>query len=388
VCSRLDSGKCKQATVTLHVLLAGHPESKAGSSGGARKPSDDDPQGTQSNNETAASRTKGGKPSASAAAGAKWRPARGPASRAGTPQRLKAPLLQGAPLSEAPPLTAAVQQQPTSATVPQPPGVASELEGGLGRPAAAEEVPWSLGSTAAVMLAWVVSSIAVSVASVQLEPSLLGLLAPIDPGILPASEETLDTLDLFLLEVMDVAVLGVVLGAALRRYPSLGSFFPLSWQSWQTWVRPLALWGGLALVALWPDILDLAVGAAAGELALPSQGWVVFPLELASTAVLAPIYEELVFRGFLLQSLKKCLPQWASLLTSTLLFRLGHENANPVDFVFDFVTDLPLGIVCLTTKSLWPSIFLHGFWNGTLVLSKDLLPPLPEDYWFLSYLYD
>lgn len=110
------------------------------------------------------------------------------------------------------------------------------------------------------------------------------------------------------------------------------------------------------------ELLDL-VGKTRGPFALP--------LLFLTVAVVAPCFEELMFRGFLLPFLSQ---QWKSLrggvlmalLTTSLLFGLIHLQpaAIPTLSTLGFV----LGLAVLRTGNLLTAILVHSLWNGSVFL--------------------
>jgi membrane protease YdiL (CAAX protease family) len=80
---------------------------------------------------------------------------------------------------------------------------------------------------------------------------------------------------------------------------------------------------------------------------------------LVGAVLIAPLGEELVFRGYLFNLWKIRIGVWRSLIFSTLLFGLLHwQNtvfAIPLGFIF--------ALVYLRYDSLWPGIFLHALYN-------------------------
>jgi membrane protease YdiL (CAAX protease family) len=91
-------------------------------------------------------------------------------------------------------------------------------------------------------------------------------------------------------------------------------------------------------------------------------------LTFISLVILPPIAEELLFRGFLFEGLKKAMPAlYAGLLTS-VLFASAHllEGVGGLFWVgaIDiFILSLVLVYLKQKTKSLWPGIFLHAVFN-------------------------
>nr|XP_043634894.1 uncharacterized protein LOC122605993 isoform X2 [Erigeron canadensis] len=79
-------------------------------------------------------------------------------------------------------------------------------------------------------------------------------------------------------------------------------------------------------------------------------------------SVCAPIWEEVVFRGFLLPSLTRYMPVWCSILVSSLAFALAHFNMQrmlPLVFL-----GIVMGTVFTRSRNLLPSMLLHSLWNA------------------------
>ena len=103
------------------------------------------------------------------------------------------------------------------------------------------------------------------------------------------------------------------------------------------------------------DLLDKSQGLAFAGLIL-------------SVAVGAPIVEELFFRGLLLRSLQRRLPDWAAVALSAVAFGIAHGSALPVDAVLLVMISLTvfgaiLAVMALRTGRLGPSIVTHAVFN-------------------------
>ena len=85
-------------------------------------------------------------------------------------------------------------------------------------------------------------------------------------------------------------------------------------------------------------------------------------LAFISLVIIAPIAEEVLFRGYLLAKLKKYAPVWLAVLLTSLLFGIVHFQWNVGIDVF--VLSLVLCFLRLVSGSLWPSIMLHMLKNG------------------------
>ena len=101
-------------------------------------------------------------------------------------------------------------------------------------------------------------------------------------------------------------------------------------------------------------------------------------LTFFSLVILPPIAEELLFRGFLFEGLKKSMPViYAGILTS-IIFAAAHlpEGASGpfwVGALDVFILSLVLVYLKQKTKSLWPGIFLHAIKNMVAFVSLFLL---------------
>jgi membrane protease YdiL (CAAX protease family) len=103
------------------------------------------------------------------------------------------------------------------------------------------------------------------------------------------------------------------------------------------------------------DLLDKSQGLAFAGLIL-------------SVAVGAPIVEELFFRGLLLRSLQRRVPDWAAVAVSAVAFGIAHGSALPVDAVVLVMVSLTvfgaiLAVMALRTGRLGPGIVTHAVFN-------------------------
>ncbi|KAL5551948.1 hypothetical protein UlMin_002124 [Ulmus minor] len=83
-------------------------------------------------------------------------------------------------------------------------------------------------------------------------------------------------------------------------------------------------------------------------------------------SVCAPVWEEIVFRGFLLPSLTKYMPVWCAIMVSSVVFALAHFNIQrmlPLIFL-----GVVMGVVFARSRNLLPSMLLHSLWNGFVFL--------------------
>ena len=88
--------------------------------------------------------------------------------------------------------------------------------------------------------------------------------------------------------------------------------------------------------------------------------------------VAAPVLEELLFRGVILQGLLKNQRPWAAIAQSALLFGLIHVN--PAQSLRAALMGLLLGWLYYRTRSLWLCMAMHSLNNMTAFLAMWLAP--------------
>ncbi len=95
-------------------------------------------------------------------------------------------------------------------------------------------------------------------------------------------------------------------------------------------------------------------------------------LSLFVTVILAPLAEELLFRGITMRKAEKIMPFMAANILQAILFGIYHGNL--IQGTYAFAMGLILGFVVEYFHSIWASILLHAFVNG----SAELLSHLPQ----------
>lgn len=84
-------------------------------------------------------------------------------------------------------------------------------------------------------------------------------------------------------------------------------------------------------------------------------------------AVVAPVVEELIFRGLILQGFRRNYNGFVAVFMSALLFALFHLN--PWQFPATFILGLLLGWIMLKTNSILLAILGHSINNSLVLLS-------------------
>lgn len=103
-------------------------------------------------------------------------------------------------------------------------------------------------------------------------------------------------------------------------------------------------------------------------------------LSTIATLVLAPLSEELIFRGLTLHYLKKTgLAFWAVNFIQAALFGISHLN--PIQGIYAFLLGLVLGWLCKSFKNLTAPMLFHMFFNFAGTYLASLLEAVPESKW-------
>lgn len=89
---------------------------------------------------------------------------------------------------------------------------------------------------------------------------------------------------------------------------------------------------------------------------------------LVVSVIVAPICEEMFFRGFVFMGLLRVMPVWGAILLSAFLFATAHVDLG--SFAVLFIIGIALAFVRWRTRSLWPSVLLHLLNNaiGTVLI--------------------
>ena len=88
--------------------------------------------------------------------------------------------------------------------------------------------------------------------------------------------------------------------------------------------------------------------------------------------LIGPISEELIFRGAILDRLYLAFPFWAANLLQALLFGIYHMNL--VQGIYAFVLGAVLGLVRVSTGTIFASIGTHIIFNATSYVLQLVFP--------------
>ena len=103
---------------------------------------------------------------------------------------------------------------------------------------------------------------------------------------------------------------------------------------------------------------------------------------ILKVVILAPIIEELIFRGVIMHGLMRNYSKLTAVLVSALLFALFHLN--PWQFPATFILGILLGIVMLRTRNIYLCILGHAINNGLVFISIQYAAELEQTSFYQS----
>jgi len=127
-----------------------------------------------------------------------------------------------------------------------------------------------------------------------------------------------------------------------------------------------------ALATMYLPFVDAGQAQETGFSAVAAQPEYV--LAFLSLVIIAPVAEEVLFRGYLFGKLRKHLPLWGAVIVTSLLFAVVHFQWNVGLDVF--ALSIALCMLRVVSGSIWPSIMLHMFKNGVAFYFLFINPTL------------
>ena len=107
------------------------------------------------------------------------------------------------------------------------------------------------------------------------------------------------------------------------------------------------------------------------EIVLNNNNYLSFLLLFVTTTLLAPLFEEIIFRGILLPTLSRDFGIILGIIVSAFIFALAHLSLGEMPPLF--VLGIGLGITRIASGSLLSSVIMHSLWNGLTFLNLFLL---------------
>jgi len=107
------------------------------------------------------------------------------------------------------------------------------------------------------------------------------------------------------------------------------------------------------------------------EIVLNNNNYFAFFILFITTAILAPLFEEIIFRGVLLPVLMRDFGKVIAIVSSSFIFALAHLSFN--EFPPLFILGIGLACTRLISGRLISSVVMHSLWNGLTFLNLFLL---------------
>jgi membrane protease YdiL (CAAX protease family) len=164
-----------------------------------------------------------------------------------------------------------------------------------------------------------------------------------------------------------IAIVTLVLRA--RRLPAR-EFLALRWPA----ARTVALWlGAFAILVVVEEWASRMLGLPAPESWGDRYTGLVLVVRLIGLVVLAPVAEELVFRGVLFGRIARTrLGQPGAVVIPAALFALLHLQYSPVEMGFVAVDGLFFGLARAQSRSLYVPMLLHASGNAVAAAQRLL----------------
>lgn len=245
------------------------------------------------------------------------------------------------------------------------------------------ETPWDVGVLVQVITLWLIGFVLVGGVCIPIITHWFGFHEQARLGLPP--EHWKQALFTVTVDVVEMCVGLGVLRACIGRYsPLKRGFFPLRMKG--KW--PIAVLLGCCLFPFVQYVANVSEGvqlSSSPVFALSLFEWLpreilkLSPVELVSQSVyvfwttcMSPIWEEILFRGFLIPSFARYLPSTVSIVLSAMIFALLHFSLNRVAPLT--VLGILLGVVFTRTNNLFAPVVLHSLWNVFAFISAFSAP--------------
>lgn len=191
--------------------------------------------------------------------------------------------------------------------------------------------------------------------------------------MLPPPEDAIDFINTTLVvQIALIATPACLMAIILTRRPlgSLGMRSPSSWATLPAAallaasLHPAVQWLGFGIEAIYPK--SQALKEALAGLGSTMEGTPAWQLILL-LALLPAVCEELAFRGFVLNGLRRTGHKWGAILVTSALFGVVHMLLQ--QSLSAFLMGIVIGYVAVKTNSIWPAMVFHFTHNSLAVLS-------------------
>ena len=107
------------------------------------------------------------------------------------------------------------------------------------------------------------------------------------------------------------------------------------------------------------------------EIVLKNDNYLSLSLLFLTTTILAPLFEEIIFRGVLLPILSRDFGVILGILISAFIFAIAHLSISEMPPLL--VLGIGLGVTRMASGSLLSSVLMHSLWNGLTFFNLFLL---------------
>jgi membrane protease YdiL (CAAX protease family) len=166
----------------------------------------------------------------------------------------------------------------------------------------------------------------------------------------------------FISKVIAIAfILALLAGKRISAVKNLAMTAPSS-RNWIRWVAPFAVFS-LCIRTYYannPVVPNLPI-----RLVFPESMAIGNAIIVLSVLFVAPVIEELIFRGYMYDVVRRSFGNFLSILLTSALFAAAHirQDFEPLDLGIIFVVGLILGVLRYKAASIWPAMALHFIYN-------------------------
>ncbi|GAX74910.1 hypothetical protein CEUSTIGMA_g2356.t1 [Chlamydomonas eustigma] len=233
------------------------------------------------------------------------------------------------------------------------------------------QVPWGVGKIMQVMVLWLLAYILIGQVAVPMLLTFMG----IDRDNMSVRGHAVLHL---CLDMSQLGVTLVILWRCLKDFkPRQLGLFPFRWGGgWQVVVLlsclvfPIVDWVAQQSMGWFQSETDQWSNHMEHSLSIGD--WITNMAYFCVVSLCAPVWEEAIFRGFLLASLARYIPMGAAVVVSSLLFAMCHFRLQT--FLPLLMLGIVFSLVFLATRNLLPPIVLHSVWNIYVLLNLLFRP--------------
>lgn len=171
------------------------------------------------------------------------------------------------------------------------------------------------------------------------------------------------------------------LGTLGLRRPSFWSTLPAA-VLLAALLHPSVMWLSYGIEAVYPK--SEALKAALGNMSASMSDAKVWQLVLL-IGLLPAICEELAFRGFILNGLRRTGHKWGAIVLTSALFGIVHMLLQ--QSLSAFLVGIVIGYVAVKTNSLFPAMLFHFTHNSLAILTGTVTTEAVHSGWPLNWLF-